>query len=75
MSLGTIIGTFKSRCVIENIRHIRKNGLDETGKIWQRNYYDQIIRNKTDLLKFRRYIRENATKWLKDENNLVNTSC
>ncbi|HPQ41593.1 MAG TPA: hypothetical protein PLV45_14570, partial [bacterium] len=43
--LGSIIGSFKSRCVIDNLDYIKENGLDETGKIWQRNYHDQIIRS------------------------------
>ncbi len=70
--LGSIIGSFKSRCVVENLRHIRENGLDEIGKIWQRNYHDQIIRNEDDLYRFRIYIRENPERWLEDKNNPEN---
>jgi len=69
LSLGSIIGSFKSRCVVENLKHIKENGLDETGKIWQRNYHDQIIRNEDDLKRFRKYIRDNPKNWLNDENN------
>jgi putative transposase len=71
LSSGSIIGSFKSRCVTENLRYIEENGLDETGKIWQRNYHDQIIRNELDLQRFRRYIRDNPGNWSKDENNPV----
>jgi len=49
LSLGSIIGSFKSRCVIDNLDYIKENDLEETGKIWQRNYHDQIIRNEDDL--------------------------
>jgi putative transposase len=52
LTLGTIIGSFKSRYVIDNLRYIEENGLDETGKIWQRNYHDQIIMNEVDLQRF-----------------------
>jgi len=43
--------------------------LNETGKFWQRNYHDQIIRNEDDLIQFRQYIRDNPKKWWEDENN------
>lgn len=33
------------------------------GRLWQRDYYDRIIRNQTDLDHMRRYIRENPTRW------------
>jgi len=35
--LGSIIGSFKSRCVVDHLKYIEDNGLKETGKIWQRN--------------------------------------
>ncbi|MFH0811576.1 MAG: transposase [Pseudomonadota bacterium] len=37
-TLGQIIGSFKSTCVTDYLKHIRENQLEETGKIWQRNY-------------------------------------
>lgn len=72
LTLSSIIGSFKSRCVVENIRYVVENGMEEIGEIWQRNYHDQIIRNEDDLNRFRRYIRENPEKWSEDENNLEN---
>ena len=72
LSLGSIIGSFKSKCVVENLKYIEENGLDEIGKIWQRNYHDQIIRNEDDLKRFRKYIRDNPKNWPEDENNPEN---
>ena len=54
------------------MQYIKENVLDETGKIWQRNYHDQIIRNENDLHRFRRYIRDNPKNWKNDENNPEN---
>ena len=68
-TLGSIIGSFKSRCVNENLKYIEENGLNELGKFWQRNYYERIIRNDSELAKIRLYIRENPEKWLEDEEN------
>jgi len=44
------------------------------GRLWQRNYYEHIIRNAHDLLTIRRYIAENPLKWEQDENNPANVS-
>ena len=38
-------------------------------KVWQTNYFDHIIRNKWDLLRVSRYIRNNPKNWLKDKDN------
>ncbi len=71
-TLSQIIGAFKSKCVIDYLRFIRNNQLNEIGKIWQRNYYERIIRDKEESDKFRKYIRNNPYKWAEDENNPIN---
>ncbi len=65
MGLGAIIRGFKSACTkqINQLQNISGRS------IWQRNYYDHIIRNKTDLGKIRRYIKNNPARWGEDENN------
>jgi len=37
------------------------------GKIWQRNYYDHIIRNTTAYLRISEYIKNNPANWEADE--------
>ena len=37
-------------------------------KVWQRNYYEHILRNELDLYFTRRYIQNNPVKWELDEN-------
>jgi len=37
--------------------------------IWQRNYYERIIRGEKDLHSIREYIRYNPLKWEEDEEN------
>jgi REP element-mobilizing transposase RayT len=54
-SLGSIIGQFKSR-VTKKLRTISD---DTKLKIWQRNYYEHIIRNELDLHNIRQYIEDN----------------
>jgi len=35
--------------------------------VWQRNYYEHIIRNEDDLNRIRKYIHNNPSNWTKDK--------
>jgi len=37
--------------------------------VWQRNYYERIIRGDEELNRIRQYIQENPLKWDEDEEN------
>ena len=64
-SLGAFIAGFKSACT-KRINEIRSTpGLP----VWQRNYYERIIRNETELNAIREYIISNPAKWQEDEEN------
>jgi putative transposase len=63
-TLGEIIGSFKSICVYK----CKNNGLN-IGKLWQRNYYEHVIRNEDELNKIREYIVLNPTMWDEDDEN------
>jgi len=39
--------------------------------VWQRNYYEHIIRNETEWQRIRQYIANNPIHWINDENNLT----
>ncbi len=62
-TLGSIIRGFKS-AVTKRINAHRKTYGDS---IWQRNYYEHIIRNERDLYNIRSYIELNPLKWELDE--------
>jgi putative transposase len=64
-SLGAIVGNFKSVTArrINRIRHTP--GLD----VWQRNYYEHIIRNERALQRIREYIINNPLQWNLDIEN------
>ena len=49
---------------------IRDQGLIEFR--WQRNYFEQIIRNDKELHKIERYIMDNPLKWELDSENQQN---
>jgi putative transposase len=62
-SLGVIVGSYKST-VTRRINILR----DTTGiSIWQRNYYEHIIRNDDDLRTISEYIATNPLNWGLDE--------
>ena len=37
--------------------------------VWQRNYYDHVIRDEVDLNRIREYVANNPAKWAKDAEN------
>ncbi|MFH1847277.1 MAG: transposase [Candidatus Omnitrophota bacterium] len=67
-TLGNIIAYFK----YQSTKHV--NNLQNTPgqKIWQRLFYDHIIRNEKLLNKIREYIINNPTRWDEGENNIRN---
>ncbi len=70
-TIGEIIGSFKSLCVVEWLKYITRNNINEIGKIWQRNYFERIIRNKKELNQKRQYIRNNPLKHKLEKNNSI----
>lgn len=63
--LSEIVRAFKTFSA-RRINQLRENA---GYPVWQRNYYERIIRNETDLANIRCYIAGNPMKWDMDENN------
>jgi REP element-mobilizing transposase RayT len=36
--------------------------------VWQRDYYERVIRSETELYAIRQYILSNPANWTEDEN-------
>ncbi len=69
-TLGRIIQAFKSLTTNECIRNVKQhNWRPFAEKLWQRNYYEHVIRNEKDLNEKRRYIALNPRLWKHDEEN------
>jgi putative transposase len=68
MLLPKFIGWFK----MNSAKQINQSRNTPGIPVWQRNYYEHIIRNENDLNKIRQYIVDNTVKWDMDENNPVN---
>jgi putative transposase len=63
--LGTIVGNFKGAVTKRIRQELGKPGF----KVWQRNYYDHIIRDDDDWERIRAYILENPINWSSDPEN------
>jgi hypothetical protein len=63
--VGAIIGQFKSRVTK---RVVREDGLARS-PLWQRNYYEHIIRSDEALHAIRTYIENNVVLWDYDYDN------
>jgi len=50
----------------ERINNIRRT---PGAPVWQRNYHEHIVRDKDDLQRIRRYIRDNPARWAEDPEN------
>jgi len=74
VSISNIIGSFKSKTSREYLQYIKKNNLKISGQIWQRSFYDHVIRNDKSLNEIREYIVNNPAVWDHDEDNLINCS-
>jgi putative transposase len=64
-TLGQIVGYFKYQSS-KQINEIRNT---PGYPVWQRNYYEHIIRSAEEMNRIREYIFENPLKWVDDEDN------
>jgi REP element-mobilizing transposase RayT len=69
-NLGSIIGAFKSIAAVGYMRGVKSAGWPAFHRrLWQRNYYEHVIRDEVALGRLRRYIDENPLRWAFDEEN------
>jgi putative transposase len=69
-TLGAVVGAFKSLTTNEYGRGVRDLGWPPfQGRLWQRNYYEHIIRSEESLVQIRDYIFMNPQRWEWDSEN------
>jgi REP element-mobilizing transposase RayT len=66
-SLCAIIRSFKS--AVTKSRNVSAVGCAPAVPVWQRNYYERIVRDERELSFIRQYIADNPTKWGEDKNH------
>ena len=67
-TVGDVVGAFKSISTNYYIQNVKQNNwFPFDGKLWQRNYYEHVIRNEQSYTKISEYIQTNNMKWQDDK--------
>jgi putative transposase len=70
--LPGIIQWYKTMTTNEYIRGVKQSGWPAfRGRVWQRNYYEHIIRDEAELYHIGEYIRDNPLNWANDTENPI----
>lgn len=66
--LQEVLDWYKTMTTNAYIRAVKSGRLPcFQGRIWQRGYYEHVIRNERDYLEIWRYIDQNPARWNEDE--------
>ena len=66
-TISSIIGWFKH----QTTKYINNENNVVYKKIWQRSFYDHIVRNTNEYYEIWQYIDENPVKWANDKHYSV----
>ncbi|MDP2673948.1 MAG: transposase [Dehalococcoidia bacterium] len=70
LSLPDVVHRFKSLTTARYRQAVRDQGWPPfAGRLWQRNYYEHVIRGEDELDRVRQYIAENPLRWDEDPEN------
>ena len=76
LTVGNVVGAFKSLFTVEYIQGVKESQWPRfRSRVWQRNYYEHVIRDEPDLARVRRYIDENPLRWAFDDENPQQIRC
>ena len=65
--LSEVVGAVKSITTHQYIQGVKGKGWQPfPGRLWQRNYYEHIVRDTADMNRIRQYIANNPSLWLQD---------
>ena len=68
IDLSRVMQVFKSVSTNEYIRGVhQQKWVQFSGTLWQRSFYDHVIRNEKDLLRIQEYILNNPSQWAIDD--------
>jgi len=75
-TVGDMVGAFKSITTIEYIKMAKQQILPQFNqRIWQRNYWEHIVRDENEYQCISEYIINNPMKWDMDKLNNNGTGC
>lgn len=71
-TVGDMVGAFQSIVTVEYIRGVKQLGWEPfNGRLWQRNYWEHIIRNEQSYQRISEYIINNPKNWENDTLNKI----
>jgi REP element-mobilizing transposase RayT len=71
----TIVQWFKTMSTNEYMRDVKNLGWTPfRGQLWQRGYYEHVIRDEESLNRIRQYILDNPARWAYDRENPAPTA-
>ena len=69
-ALGDVVGAYKSLTTVEYVRGVKTMKWPPFhGRLWQRNYYEHIVRHNESLEGIQQYILKNPGQWAFDKEN------
>ena len=69
-ALGDVVQWFKTMTTNAYIRGVRDDGWTAfERRLWQRDYYDRVVRNDRELRAIREYVANKPAQWTVDEEN------
>jgi len=72
LSLSDVVHRLKTMTTKRYVDGVKQNGWPRFNrKLWQRGFYEHIIRNENELTQIREYITNNPQNWTNDRNNPV----
>ena len=69
-ALGDVIGAYKSLTTVEYVRGVKATKWEPFHeRLWQRNYYEHVVRHDESLRDLQQYILDNPAQWAFDKEN------
>lgn len=71
LSLGDAVHRFKTMTTKRYADGVKQSGWQPfEGRLWQRNYWEHVVRDEMELNRIREYIRNNPGRWDEDRLNV-----
>jgi len=68
-TLGTVVGAYKSLVATAWLQWVKVNNASQSARVWQRSYYERVIRSDDEFGRVQAYIADNPRMWKFDPEN------
>jgi len=70
LSLPDVVHRFKTLTTKKYTDGVKQSGWPFfPGKLWQRNYYERVVRDPDEMLQIQQYVLDNPQRWEFDREN------